>query len=190
MKTLWRHPATIGVLALGVILLVSFRFWLPPFLYTIATFKAMAKGPNIVVSVPSPDGGFEAYVRDEPSADGPNQSLYIERSDKIHFHYVAHLAGDVDAIEDIRWSPDGKVVVFQSRDYLIATKVPEYQTVKIYLGREWTRTQPSRRSTFTSGGRFRSIQSLDFPEPGIVQYQLADSPEMYRIDMNALVTVP
>jgi hypothetical protein len=189
MKTVWKRTATISVIALGIVLLLSAKFWIPPFLYAIASFKAVLSRPAIVMSLTSPDGGYEAYVRDGPSADGPNQSLYIERNDKIHFHYVAHLAGDVDSIRDIKWAPDGGVVVFQTRDFLIATKVPEYQTVKIYLGREWRRTKPNRRSTFTSGGQFRRIKALNFPEPGIIQYQLTDSPDLHRIDMNSLVTL-
>ncbi len=44
--------------------------------------------------------------------------------------YIAHLAEDVDAIRRIHWSPYNDVVVFETGVYLIAVRVPGYQTVK------------------------------------------------------------
>ena len=148
---------------------------------------AIISGPNIVQSVPSPDGNFEAYVEEQPSIDPPNQFLYVQRSDLRHYMYIAHLAEDVDAIRRIHWSPYSDVVVFETMVYLIAVRVPGYQTVKIYLGREWRRTEPSMRSTFTSGGPSLSVAAIEFPESGAFSYRLKGSDEFTTIQMDSLV---
>ncbi len=159
----------------------------PPPILVYPYIIAIINGPNIVQSVTSPDGNFEAYVEDQPSIDPPNQSLYVQRSDMIHYMYIAHLAEDVDAIQKIHWSPYSDVVVFHTMFYLIAVRVPGYQTVKIYLGREWTRTKPSRRSTFTSGGPSLRVAAIEFPRPGTFSYRLKGSDEFHTIEMDSLV---
>ncbi|MHC4558501.1 MAG: ETRAMP family protein, partial [Planctomycetota bacterium] len=65
--------------------------------------KIFFTGPNVVQSVMSPDGNFEAYVVEAPSIDPPNQSLLIQRSDNIHFLSIADLAEDIDSIREIHW---------------------------------------------------------------------------------------
>ena len=44
---------------------------------------------------------FEAYVVESPSIDPPNQSLYIQRSDNVHFVRVEKLPEDIDRILEI-----------------------------------------------------------------------------------------
>ena len=117
-----------------------------------AHIKDFFTGPYVVQSVISPDQNFEAYVVERPSIDPPNQSLFIQRSDNIHFVRVAKLAEDIDAIKEIHWSPQSDIVVFQTRCNLIAVRVPGYQTVRIPLGGERIRTKASKRSTFSSAG--------------------------------------
>jgi len=63
-------------------------------LFAFGYVDAILHGPKIVLSVPSPDGNYEAYVEEAPSIDPPNQSLFVERSDKLHFMHIAKLAGD------------------------------------------------------------------------------------------------
>jgi hypothetical protein len=101
--------------------------------------------------------------------------------------YIAHLAEDVDAIRRIHWSPYSDVVVFETMVYLIAVRVPGYQIVKIYLGREWRPTEPSIRSTFTSGGPSLSVAVIEFPESGAFSYRLKGSDEFTTIQMDSLV---
>jgi len=147
--------------------------------------RAMLNGPDVVLSVPSPDGSYTAYVENLPSLDPPNQSMSVERGDQRHFMWIGNLAGDVDAIEEILWSPDGEIVVFQSRHYLTATRVSDWRTIRVYLGREWTRTKAARRSTFTSGGVARVVEGIEFPERGVVVYRLRDeeAPERIQFDV-------
>jgi len=157
-------------------------------LFGFGYIDAMLHGPKIVLSVPSPDGNYEAYVEEGPSIDPPNQSLFIERRDKINFMNIADLAEDVDSIKQILWSPNSKIVIFHSWCYLTATRVSDWQTVRIYLGKEWRRSKPQRHHiTFTSGGVIKRIKSIGFPEAGSFTYRLEGDERMYRVRMDALV---
>lgn len=147
---------------------------------------AAISGPRIVRSAPSPDGEFEAYVEEYPSVDPPDQSLFVQRSDGVRFMHIADLAEDVDAIQEIHWSPHSDVVVFHTRAYLIATHVPGYQTVKIYLGQEWTRTEPDGRSTFNSGEVERQVAEIEFPKPGAFSYRLEGQDELHTVRIDNL----
>jgi hypothetical protein len=156
-------------------------------LYANTHIIAFVRGHNIVQSETSPDGDFEAYVEDHPSPDGPNQYLLVQRSDVIHFLIIAHLAEDIDSIQEIHWSPYSDVVLFQTRVYLIATRVPGYHTVKIYLGSEWRRKKPSKQSSFTAGGIKYRVAEVGFPEPGAFSYRFEGSDQFHTIQMDSLV---
>ncbi|MHC4584070.1 MAG: hypothetical protein ACYS3N_06040 [Planctomycetota bacterium] len=134
--------------------------------------KDFFTGPNVIQSVTSPDQNFEAYVVERPSIDPPNQSLFIQRSDNIHFVRVAKLAEDIDAIKEIHWSPQSDIVVFHTRCNLIAVRVPGYQTVKIPLGGERIRTKARKRSTFTGAGARVAIADVQFPHAGSFSYRV------------------
>jgi hypothetical protein len=157
---------------------------LAPFISSMA--YAVGGGPNVIESVMSPDGNYEAYVVDQPCIDPPNQVLYLQRSDDIHYVYVANLAADVDSIREILWSPHNDIVVFHTRFHLFAVRVPGYQTVKIGTGREWTRSQPGKRSTFTSGPHLQ-VAEIGFPGPGTFSYRLEGAAESHMVDMDAIV---
>lgn len=73
--------------------------------------------PNVIMSVASPDGEYEAYVVEEPSFDPPNQSLFIRKKESNSFNLIDILAEDVDCIKKIIWSPDNKIVVFNTNDF-------------------------------------------------------------------------
>ena len=154
---------------------------LGPYLY--AWGNVILNGPNVVQSAVSPNGEYEAYVEDAPSIDGPNQSLFIERSDGIHFLHIADLAEDVDSIDTIHWSPQSDIVVFKTHRNLFAVCLPSYKTVQIYLGQEWRRTAKHRHSTFTSGGVRLHVKDVAFPEPGIVSYNIKGASETQRLDL-------
>jgi len=143
---------------------------------------AMWRGPKTVMSAASPDGGFTAYVEDLPSFDPPNQALFVERQDQRHFMHIGDLAEDVDAIEKVVWSSDSRIVIFHSHDYLTATRVADWQTMRVFLGNEWTRHQPGRVSTFTSGGLGRTVTAIQFEGPDSFSYQLKDDPRARRLD--------
>ena len=155
-----------------VIVLLSWRILAPLVGYAADLGNAMLRGPKSVMSVPSPDGEFTAYVEDLPSIDPPNQALFVERKDQRRFMHVGSLAEDVDSIEKIVWSPDSRIVVFHSRDYLTATRVTDWQTVRVFLGKEWKRHQPGRRSTFSSGGRGHMVTGVEFSEVNGFSYRL------------------
>ena len=156
-------------------------------LYANTHIIAFVSGHNVVQSEISPDGNFEAYVEDHPSPDGPNQYLLVQRSDAVHFLIIAHLAEDIDSIQEIHWSPYSDVVLFQTQVYLIATRVPGYQTVKIYLGSEWRRKKPSKQSSFTAGGIEHRVAEVGFPEPGAFSYRLEGSDQFHIIQMDSLL---
>ena len=148
--------------------------------------KDFFTGPDIVQSIMSPDQNFEAYVVERPSIDPPNQSLFIQRSDNIHFVRVAKLAEDIDAIREIRWSPQSDIVVFHTRCNLIAVRIPGYQTVKIPLGGERIRTKASKRSTFSGAGPRVDVAEIDFPRAGSFSYRLEGVDTAKIIQMGAL----
>ena len=156
-------------------------------LFSFGYIKAMLHGPKIVLSVPSPNGNYEAYVEEGPSIDPPNQSLFVEHRDKIRFMHIADLAEDVDSIRQIVWSPDSEIVIFHSRDYLTATRVSDWRTVRIYLGKEWRRSKPDRHSTFTSGGGNRQVEAIVFPKAGSFAYRLDGDDRLYRVRMDLIV---
>jgi hypothetical protein len=142
-------------------------------------------GPDVEISVPSPDGAFIAYVVNHPSVDPPNQSLYIERGDKIHFNCIAKLPEDVDSIQEIRWSADSAIVVFQTRFSIYAVHLPDYKMVQIPLGTEWKRSKPNRNSTFNASGG-GVVKAIEFPKAGCFGYQLEGTEEIKVIEMSAL----
>jgi hypothetical protein len=140
--------------------------------------------PETVLSVTSPDGKYEAYVEESFSVDPPNQSLFVEQSDKIHFLRIAKLGGDIDFIKQIVWSPDSKFVVFHSNDYLTATRIADWYTVRIYLAPEWRRAKPQRRlTTFTSVGARRQVEAIEFPEDGCFSYHLRGHEDAQVVNM-------
>jgi len=157
---------------------------LAPFAY--GCVNAAITGPNIVQSAPSPDGDFEAYVEEGPSIDPPNQSLWVQRSDDIRFMLIAALPEDVDAVDEIHWSPHSDIVVFRTWHSLIAASVPDYNIVRIRLGPEWRRHSPGKRSTFTSNGPRLEVAAIEFPGPGAFSYRVAGSEESRTIDMSLL----
>ena len=157
-------------------------------LFAFGYVDVILHGPKVVLSVPSPDGNYEAYVEEAPSIDPPNQSLFVERSNKLYFMLIADLAEDIDSIEQIVWSPDSQFVVFHSHHYLTATRVSDWQTVRIYLGKEWRKSQPRRHHmTFTSGGVSRQVKAIEFPQAGSFAYQLIGDDKLYTVDIDSLV---
>ena len=133
------------------------------------------QGPQVVESVFSPDMAYEAYVVEEPSIDPPNQTLFIQDRNEVHFVVVAHLGEDVDSIRQIYWSPDSSMVVFVSRNFLYAVHVPGYEMVGIPLANEFGRYQPGRFTSFGGGIPKKVVAEVSFPEPGVFVYRLEGS---------------
>ena len=155
------------------------------FMWSTGYLGELFRGPTVVQEQPSPDARYVAYVCEEPSIDPPNQRLLVERADKTRFLAVAKLAGDIDSIEEIVWSPDSQIVVFHSRCYLTATRVSDWQTIRVYLGKEWRRHKPSRRTTFSGAQPVRRVTAVEFAAPGTVSYQIDDAEAWHLIQMNS-----
>lgn len=160
------------------------------FMWSTGFLGELFGGPKVVQSVPSPDGKYIAYVHDRPSFDPPNQSLMVESEDKTRFLGIADLVEDVDSIKDIIWSAHSGIVVFLSHCYLTATRVSDWKTVRIYLGKEWIRSRPSRRCTFCGAQPIRKVNAVEFPAPDTVAYQIDDGDEWHMIQMNSTVQQP
>jgi len=176
------------LLVLLVLIVVGLLIAISPFPHlAFAYADAALRGPKVVLSAPSPDGDYEAYVEDLPSIDPPNQALFVEHSDKVRFMHIADLAEDVDAIIRIVWSPDSNIVVFHSRDYLTATRISDWRTIRIYLGKEWTRSQPFRGATFACGGPQRTVEAIEFPADGRFAYRLDGNEQSSTVRMDSLV---
>lgn len=169
-----------GLLILGYIPLLGVVL----FMWVTGSLGQLVRRPTIVQSVGSPDGTYVAYVSDGPSIDPPNQSLLVERKDKTRLLVIAKLAEDIDSTANIVWSPDGQVVVFLSRCYLAAARLADWQTIRIYLGKEWLRHRPTRRATFSGAQPIRRISAIEFPGPDTVAYQIDDESEWNMIHMS------
>lgn len=179
----WLVLASVLPAVLVALLLVAGQFFL---LLLPQYASAIVNGPNVIHSARSPDGQFEAYVVDRPCIDGPAHALYVERSDGLHFIQIADLPEDIDAVEKIVWSPSGDMVVFQTRFAIIIANVPTYETVKIPLGIEWSRSKAGRGSTFCTGGPRRTVQSISFPTPGVLAYRLDTEADARTVRMRDL----
>ena len=90
---------------------------------------------------------------------------------------------DIDSIQQIHWSPDSDIVVFQTRCNLIATHLPEYTTITIPLSGEWRRSKPSKQSTFCGAGPRVTVSSVEFPNPGTFGYKFEGSDQLKTIEM-------
>jgi hypothetical protein len=98
--------------------------------------------------------------------------------------WIGDLAEDVDFIRQILWAPDSQIVVFLSEDYLTAVRILDWKIVRIYLGTEWERAAPVRRTTFSSGKAPREVDVVEFPEAGIVSYQVKGEATQRTIRMD------
>jgi hypothetical protein len=146
--------------------------------------RSILAGQSSVQSQFSPNSAYEAYVIESPSIDPPNQSLYIDRSDGIHFVVIAQLDEDADSIREIRWSPDSRIVVFSTWMNLFIVRLPDYQTLKIPLATEYVRYHKGKQSTFGGGIPSRRVTTIEFPQLGVVTYRLENDARIYQIDMN------
>jgi hypothetical protein len=183
-----RAGAVLGAVHVALVFAIVIFGWrtiLTTLQFAQETAAVMTRGPKVVLEVKSPDQEFTAYVEELPSVDPPNQSLVVERKDRRHFMYIAGLAEDVDSIEKVVWSPDSRVVVFHSRDYLTATRVTDWQTIRVFLGKEWTRFQPNRRSTFTSGGQGRVVDAIEFPGPDSFAYRIKGETKLHPLSFSS-----
>ena len=181
------RPIAIALIAVLILLPAYIPLGIALAVYT-PTIPAFVKdfytGPQVVHSAMSPDGNFEAYVVERPSIDPPNQSLFIQRKDSIHFVSVAKLAEDIDSIERIHWSSQSDIALFQTRCNLIAVHIPGYQTVKIPLSGERMRTKAKKRSTFTGAGPRVAVADIDFTQPNSFSYRLEGTDSFKTIPMD------
>ncbi len=174
------------IIFLPTIILILFVGFVALLLYASGTIGAMVNGPDVIMEVESPDGQHIAYIIERPSLDPPNQSLMVERSDKTRFLRIAKLVGDVDSIREILWSPDSSIVVFHSWLYLTIARVSDWSMVRVYLGDEWRRSEPIRRTTFCGAMPIHEVQTIEFPEPGQVAYRLKGQQDFKVVRMDVL----
>ena len=174
------------IIFLPTVVLLLFVGFVVLLLFASGTIDAMINGPSVIMEVESPDGQYMAYIIERPSLDPPNQSLMIERSDKSRFLRIAKLVDDVDSIREILWSPDSSIVVFHSRLYLTIARVSDWSMVRVYLGDEWRRREPIRRTTFSGAMPTHEVQTIEFPEPGQVAYRLKGQQDLKIVRMDIL----
>jgi hypothetical protein len=89
--------------------------------FAVATFACDATQlgwPRIPFRVPSPDGRVVAFVRNHPSVDPPDQSLWLQSS-KGRATELARLAPDAEWCNLIVWSADSRRVAFLVSDAIL-----------------------------------------------------------------------
>jgi hypothetical protein len=72
--------------------------------------------PRIAVSRLSPDGRYRAFVRNHPSIDPPEQSLWLGADDGGTAGQIRKLSGDQDWCNVIEWAGDSRSVAFLVQD--------------------------------------------------------------------------
>ena len=76
--------------------------------------------PRVPVSATSPDGGYIAFVRNQPNIDPPSQSLWVGRSESGP-HKIQDLGPDSDWCNVIAWSGDSTTVSYLIQDARLIT---------------------------------------------------------------------
>lgn len=72
--------------------------------------------PRDAVSRVSPDRRYRALVRNHPSIDPPEQSLWLEAGDGGAASQIQKLSGDQDWCNVIEWAGDSRAVAFLVQD--------------------------------------------------------------------------
>jgi hypothetical protein len=80
--------------------------------------------------------------------------------------------------------------VFQSHDYLTATRVADWQTVRVFLASEWTRHQAKRNSTFSAAGPRLEVDAIEFREPDSFAYRLKRDDRWQTVRFSPLAPAP
>jgi len=146
---------------------------------TLTLANGTPKQLDVVQSVVSPNGAYEAYVRNGVALDGPNHRLYIRRVKDRHFMLIEPLRKGIDACRGIWWSPDSEMVVFLSHFYIIAVQVPGYNTVRIPLPETVDSIQTGKAGALQD---FPPV-SVEFPRPGVFQYRLGETGGGATVDL-------
>jgi len=149
----------ISVIVTVILILLSFYF----------IFGLNSK-PDIVTSVASPDGVMEAYVVENPSIDPPNQSLFISRKGTDEFRLVACLPEDIEAAQEIIWTPDGSTVIFVTNWHMFITDANKFHTKKISLNPDLWKWQGNRK-TFSSSGLDVRMEQFDIISSDSLRYR-------------------
>jgi hypothetical protein len=89
-------------------------------LLTMACDRELLGLPRVPVSVPSPDGRAVAFVRNHPTIDGPDQSVWLVEGEGAA-KQIRRLGGDIDWCNTIVWSADGSTVGFLIQDARLLT---------------------------------------------------------------------
>ncbi|MGV8039238.1 MAG: hypothetical protein AB2L07_03905 [Thermoanaerobaculaceae bacterium] len=79
--------------------------------------------PRVHATATSPDGRHVATVRNHPTIDPPNQSLWLD-SDGGPARMVLRLSADQDWCDTIVWAPDSSLVGFLIQDARLVVARP------------------------------------------------------------------
>lgn len=150
-------------------------------LFAFGIVDGSISGPETTLKVASPEGQYLAYANESPSRDPPNQSLLIERKDQSRFLPIAKLGENIDSIKEITWSPGSSFTIFQSHQHLTATRISNWQTTRIYLGKEWRPHKPTRRSALSGGQPHHVVTDISFPESGYFSYRLKNDDKIHSV---------
>ena len=163
------------LLAIGGIAVIL----MAPFAY--AHIQMLIMGPDIVQSQISPNQQYQAYVADLPSIDGPNHHLYVKETASGDVTFVTNLPEDVDANEEILWSPYNDIVVFKTHFKLIAYAPASDTKEEIVLGGEY-----HWRKNGTFRVDYKDVKkpvNIRFPEAGVFACDYEESEETSTVDL-------
>jgi hypothetical protein len=124
--------------AVPFVLLVLFSF------VTTGCDKELLGLPRVPLSVMSPDGSAEAFVRNHPNIDPPSQSVWLRVGNSSK--RLRNLGPDSDWCNTIVWSGDGSTVAYLVQDArLLTTDRASGQIVSERWLTEWKGEYPPYR---------------------------------------------
>ena len=87
--------------------------------------------PRVAVSRQSPDGRYRAFVRNHPSIDPPEQSLWLGAVDGSGAGQIRKLSGDQDWCNVVEWAGDSRSVAFLVQDARLIAVDPTTRRIAV-----------------------------------------------------------
>ena len=131
--------------------------------------------PMEVISVDSPNDLFNAYVVENPAFDSPNQSLFIAKKGQNEFRLVEQLPEDIEAVTNIYWSDDSKIVVFATNWHLIITYVDSFNSKKISINPDWWKKLDNKNGKFLSSKKEVRVTELNIHNSDSICFKTSEN---------------
>lgn len=138
---------------------------------------SLGKTEEIFVEL-SPNGSYKAYAESKKVFDGPDESLFIAKTENNQFRLVSDLPADIESIQKITWAPNSSKVVFATNWYLYVVDTDNFNIDIVNLNNDWWEWSADKPGTFTSTKSNITIQELKFLNDSIIQFKTDQTEEL------------